>query len=123
MNKKELKVRLQIAEGEMKCCINDEYGCFDEIAQRIFMLVLSCDEMLDKSSEDILVQLDKSVQIESILNTQEYIDGIYLSQTINEAHFTASSLDGSELFVYDIEEVEREYILKVVKELIRMCDL
>ena len=123
MNKKELKVRLQIAEGEMKCCINDEYGCFDEIAQRIFMLVLSCDEMLDKSSEDILVQLDKSVQIESILNTQEYIDGIYMSQTITEAHFTASSLDGSELFVYDIEEVDREYILKVVKELIRMCDL
>ena len=119
MKKQELLTRLQIAKGELQDHIYSD-GCFDEIAQRIFMLAFSCEELLDESSDDIEIQLDKSVQIIHC-GEQEYIDGIYLSGTITEVHFTASSFDGSELYAYDIENVERKYIIEVVKQLIKMC--
>ena len=101
--------------------IYNENGCFDEIAQRIFAFALGSGLLQEESSNGILIQLDKSVIIIH-WDEQEYIDGIYLSVTKTEVHFTASSFDGSEIYCYDIEDVEREDVVKVVKELIKMCN-
>jgi hypothetical protein len=120
MNKQDLKIRLQIAKGELQDHVHNEQGCFDEIAQRAFSFALGSGLLQEKSSEDIEIQLDKSVHIIHC-DEQEYIDGIYLSRIITEVHFTASSFDGSEIYCYDIEDVEREDVIKVVKELIKMC--
>ena len=120
MNKEELKVRLQIAEGELRDNIDDEQGCFDEIAQSIFAFALGSGLLQEPSSDDVEIQLDKSVQIIPC-GEQEYIDGIYLSGIRTEACFTASSSDGGEVYCYDIEDIEREDVIKVVKELIKMC--
>ena len=120
MNKQELLVRLEIAKAELEYNINDENGCFDEIAHRIFAFALGSGLLQDESSEDVEIQLDKSVHIIHC-NEQEYIDGIYLSGTRTLVHFTASSFDGSEIYCYDIEDIEREDVIKVVKELIKMC--
>lgn len=118
MDKEELKERLQIAEGELRDNIDDENGCFDEIAQRIFALALGSGLLQEESSEDVEIQLDKSIVR---CDEQEYIDGIYLSEVITEVHFTTSSFDGSEIYSRDIVDVEREDIIKVLKELIKMC--
>ena len=120
MNKQELLVRLEIAKAELEDAIYNEYGCFDEIAQRIFALTLGSGLLQEESSEDVEIQLDKSVHIIHC-EEQEYIYGIYLSGTTTEVHFTASSFDGSEVYCYDIEDIEREDVIKVVKELIKMC--
>ena len=120
MDKQKLLVRLEIASAELKDEIWNENGCFDEIAQRIFAFALSSGLLQEESSNGILIQLDKSVHIIHC-NEQEYIDGIYLSGTTTEVHFTASSFDGSEIYCYDIEDVEREDVIKVVEELIKMC--
>ena len=120
MNKKELLVRLEIAKAELEDAIHNEQGCFDEIAHSIFMFAFGCEELLANDSKDILIQLDKSVHIIH-WNELENIDGIYLSSTRTLVHFSASSLDGSEIYCYDIEDIEREDVIKVVKELIKMC--
>ena len=120
MNKQELLIRLEIAKAELECSIYNEQGYFDEIAQRIFAFALGSGLLQEESSEDIEIQLDKSVHIIRC-DEQEYIDGIYLSYTTTEVHFSASSFDGSEIYCYDIEDVEREDVIKVVKELIKMC--
>lgn len=120
MKKNELKTRLIIAQGELKTEIDNEYGCFDEVAERIFLLTFSCEDLLDKSSEDVLIQLEKSVVWQE---RREYIDGFYLSQTKTYANFTASDMDDlGELYVYSVDEVDREIIIDVVKELIKMCE-
>ena len=120
MNKQELLVRLEIAKAELEDAIHNEQGCFDEIAQRIFAFALGSGLLQEPSSEDVEIQLDKSVQIIPC-GEQEYIDGIYLSGTITEVHFSASSFDGSEIYSYDLEDIEREDVIKVVKELSKMC--
>ena len=120
MNKQELLVRLEIAKAELEDAIYNEQGCFDEIAQRIFALTLGSGLLQEPSSEDVEIQLNKSLHIIHC-DEQEYIDGIYLSGTTTEVHFSASSFDGSEIYCYDIEDVEREDVIKVVKELIKMC--
>lgn len=120
MKKQELLVRLEIAKAELEDAIHNENGCFDEIAQRIFAIALGSGLLQEPSSEDVQIQLDKSVQIVSC-GKQEYIDGIFLSVTTTEVYFTASSFDGSEIYCYDFEDVEREDVIKVVKELIKMC--
>lgn len=119
MNKEELKVRLQIAEGELRDDIENEQGCFDEIAQRILVLALGSGLLQEESTEDVSIQLDKSVRI-THWGEREYIDSVYLASA-TEACFTASSLDGSEIYVYDIDDVDREDVIKVVKQLIKMC--
>ena len=120
MNKQELSVRLEIAKAELEDAIHNENGCFDEIAQRIFAFALGSCLLQEPSSEDIEIQLDKSVQIIHC-DEQEYIDGIYLSGTRTLVDFSASSFDGSEIYCYDIEDIEREDVIKVVEELIKMC--
>ena len=120
MDKKELLVRLEIAKAELEDAIHNEQGCFDEIAQRIFAFALGSGLLQEPSSDDVEIQLDKSVQIIPC-GEQEYIDGIYLSGIRTEACFTASSSDGGEVYCYDIEDIEREDVIKVVKELIKMC--
>lgn len=120
MNKQELLVRLEIAKAELEDAIHNENGCFDEIAHRIFAFALGSGLLQDESSEDVEIQLDKSVHIIRC-DEQEYIDGIYLGGTTTTVHFTSSSFDGSEVYCYDIEDVEREDVIKVVKELIKMC--
>lgn len=120
MNKQELLVRLEIAKAELEDAIHNEQGCFDEIAQRIFAFALGSGLLQEPSSEDVEIQLDKSVQIIPC-GEQEYIDGIYLSGTLTEVYLTASSLDGSEIYSYDLEDIEREDVIKVVEELIKMC--
>ena len=119
MNKEELKVRLQIAEGELRDNIDDEQGCFDEIANNIFVLALNSGLLQEPSTEDVSIQLDKSVRIVH-WGEREYIDSVYLASA-TEASFTASSLDGSEIYVYDLEDIAREDVIRVVKELIKMC--
>ena len=119
MNKQELLIRLEIAKAELEEVIYNEQGCFDEIAQRIFAFALGSGLLQEESSEDVEIQLDKSVHIIHC-DEQEYIDGIYLG-TRTLVHFSASSFDGSEIYCYDIEDVEREDVIKVVKELIKMC--
>lgn len=120
MNKNELKTRLIIAQGELNAEIDNEYGCFDEIAERIFLVALSCEALLDKSSEDVEIQFDKSIKM-THCGEPEFIDGIYLSTTATEAHISASSEDNSEIYCYDIEEIVRDDIVRIVKELIKMC--
>jgi hypothetical protein len=120
MNKQELLVRLEIAEGELTDYTHSNCGIFDEIAQRILAFALGSGLLQEESSNDVMIQLDKSVHIVRC-NEQEYIDGIYLSGTTTDVYFTASSFDGSEIYSYDIYDIGREDILKVVKELIKMC--
>ena len=121
MNMQELMERLEIAKAELEDAIYNENGCFDEIAHRIFAFALGSGLLQEESSNGILIQLDKSVIIIHC-DEQEYIDGIYLSVTKTEVHFTASSFDGSGIYCRDIEDVEREDVVKVVKELIKMCN-
>lgn len=120
MDKQELLVRLEIAKAELEDARCNEHGCFDEIAQRIFAFALGSGLLQEESSKDVEIQLDKSVHIIHC-DEQEYIDGIYLSGTKTLVHFTASSFDGSEIYCYDIEDIEREDVIKVLKELIKMC--
>ena len=119
MNKEELKVRLQIAEGELRDDIENENGCFDEIARSIFVLALNSGLLQEESTEDVSIQLDKSVRIVH-WGEREYLDSVYL-ETENEVCFTASSLDGSEIYVYDLEDIAREDVIKVIVEIIKMC--
>lgn len=120
MNKQELKTRLIIAQGELRDDIENENGYFDEIAERILFLCFSCDDLLDKSSKDVLVQLDKSVIYKK---NNHYIDGFYLDNDRTHIHFHGSSIDdGRELFNYSTYTLEREIVLLVIKELIKMCN-
>lgn len=120
MDKNEFKTRLIIAQGELKSEIDNEFGCFDEIAQRIFLLAFSCEDLLDKSSEDVLIQFDTSVRWEAL---REFVDGIYLSQTKTCVNFTTSDMyDINEIYSCSLERVDRNVILDVVKELIKMCE-
>lgn len=119
MNKEKLKVRLQIAKAELEDAIHNEQGFFDEIAQHIFAFALNSGLLQEPSTEDVSIQLDNSVRIVH-WGEREYIDSVYLASA-TEACFTASSWDGSEIYCYDIEDVERDDVIKVVKELIRMC--
>lgn len=119
MNKEKLKVRLQIAKAELEDAIHNEQGFFDEIAQHTFVFALNSGLLQEPSTEDVSIQLDKSVRIVH-WGEQEYIDSVYL-ETPTEACFTASSLDGSEIYVYDMDEIAREDVVRVVKQLIKMC--
>lgn len=119
MNKQELLVRLEIAKAELYDAIHNENGCFDEIAQCIFVLALGSGLLQEPSSEDVSIQLDKSVRIVH-WGEREYIDSVYLASA-TEACFTASSLDGSEIYVYDMDEIAREDVVRVLKQLIKMC--
>lgn len=123
MKKRDLSIRFQIAKAELEDNMSDEQGCFDEIAQRIFILALGCEEMLDESSEDVMIQFNKSVKIVGIQNNSEceYIDGIYLSKASTEVRFSGSSLNGSKIYCYEIEDIRREDVIKVVDQLIEMC--
>lgn len=121
MKKEDLLVRLTIAEGELSDMMCDyDKGCFDEIAQRIFMLALGCEELLDKSSNDVQIQLDRSVMIVR-LGLVEYIDSIYLEKDNTEVCFSASSRDGSEIYCYGIEDIYRKHVFAVLQRLIEMC--
>lgn len=120
MNKNELKTRLIIAQGELEAELENENGCFDEIADHIFALAFYCKELLDKSSNDALIQLDKSVVWQE---RHEYIDGFYLSFARTVVNFTASDMDDlGEVYTHSVDEVDREVIIEVVKELIKMCN-
>ena len=120
MNKIGLKTQLMIAIGELEADLENENGCFDEIANNIFMLAFSCEDLLDKSSNDVLIQLDKSVVWQE---RREYIDGFYLSLERTFVNFTASDMDDlGEVYTHSVDEVDREIIVEVVKELIKMCE-
>lgn len=119
MNKQKLLVRLEIAKAELEDAIHNEQGFFDEIAQHIFAFALNSGLLQEPSTEDVSIQLDKSVRIVHC-GEREYIDSVYLASA-TEACFTASSWDGGEIYCYDIDDIARVDIIKVVKELIRMC--
>ena len=119
MNKQKLLVRLEIAKAELEDAIHNENGCFDEIAQHIFVLALNSGLLQEPSTEDVSIQLDRSVRIVH-WGEREYIDSVYLASA-TEASFTASSLDGSEIYVYDLEDIAREDVIKVIVEIIKMC--
>lgn len=119
MKKNELKTRLIIAQGELATELENENGCFDEIADHIFALAFYCEDLLDKSSNDALIQLDKSVVWQE---RREYIDGFYLSFARTVVNVTASDMDDlGEVYTHSVDEVDREIIIKVVNELIKMC--
>lgn len=121
MKKNELKTRLIIAQGELEAELENENGCFDEIAENILLLALSCDDLLDKSSNDVLIQLDKSVKWKNGYGCANYVDGIFLS--LNKMpDFTCSAYGGA-IYSCHFDEVDREIIVEVVKELIKMCEL
>lgn len=119
MKKNELKTRLIIAQGELEAELYNENGCFDEIANNIFMLAFSCEDLLDKSSNDTLIQLDKSVKWKIAYGYAHYVDGIFLSLN-TMPYFTCSEYGGA-IYSCLLSEVDREIIIEVVKELIKMC--
>lgn len=121
MKKNELKTRLIIAQGELEADLENENGCFDEIANNIFMLAFSCEDLLDKSSKDVLIQLDKSVGWRNGYGYTHYVDGIFLF--LNKIPLFTCSTYGGAIYSCHFDEVDREIIVEVVKELIKMCQL
>lgn len=115
MNKQEIKMQLIIAAGELSHDIDNENGCFDEIAKNVLRKVLNCKELLDDSSNDTLIQLDNSVE-----DGENLVDAVFLTED-NDVKFSMSNTD-LEPYTEDFEYVSREAILMVVKEITKMCN-
>ena len=115
MNKEKLKMSLVILGGELKDAISNENGCFDEIASKAMCNILSCKELLDDSSKDVLVSFDRSVYD---VERAEWIDGVFIS-TDKKIMFTTSNDD--EVYSRNVDYMSRSAIINVVNEIIRMC--
>ena len=119
MNKQELKARLIIAQGELNDEVYNENGCFDEIAEKVLRLALESGLMQDTSSEDTLIQLEYSVRVLWDEDLGDWVDAVCLTDA-GCVDLYGSNDDGSELYVYSVEELPRETIQVVINELIRM---
>ena len=111
-----LKNRLCIYKAEMKTVIENEDGCFDEIAKTAFTLSLSSNKLIDKSSKDRLIQLDSSVYDEFL---DVLVDGIYIVN--HDIYFTCTRKEDEEICEYSLYCIPRQTLLIVLNEVIKMC--
>lgn len=116
-NMNTLKNRLCIYKAEMKTEIENECGCFDEIAEIAFTLCLNSNELIDDSSNGRLVQLDCSVYDDDL---DVLIDGFYFDNN-NDIYFTCTRKDNEEICEYSLYCIARQTLLIVLNEVIRMC--
>lgn len=116
MKKGNLKDILNITLGELKADIDSEDGRFDETVYSVLLLVFCCDELLEKDSDDTMIQLDKSVWDEEI---SVYIDAIILSLG-RYIHFSTSSKDNGSIYTMSIIDIPRESILKAITQIYKM---
>ena len=119
MNKEELKNYLNIIIGELKKDIDNEEGCFDETATKALKKILSCTELLCKDAKTKMVQLNKSV--ETICMSFIWIDGI-VEDCEDENHIFFSTSDEDDIFNTELNEVDRDHIIEVMEEVIKMCE-
>ena len=117
MKKEELRMRLIIAQGELKDEVCDDCGCFDEVALCALTTAFACEELLDKSSKDLLIKFDKSIKDEEY---NLYIDGVFLPSEYTLPDFTITRQDGT-IGSRGYHYTDRERIMDVLSELIRMC--
>lgn len=115
-NMNTLKNRLCIYKAEMENEIGYKDGCFDEIAKTAFTLSLSSNKLIDKSSNDRLIQLDSSVYDEFL---GVFVDGIYIVK--HNIYFTCTRKDDEEICEYALCCIPRHTLLVVLNEVIRMC--
>lgn len=119
MNKEELKNYLNIIIGELKKDIDNEEGCFDETATKALKKILSCAELLCKDAKTKMVQLTTSV--ETICMPFIWIDGI-VEDCEDENHIFFSTSDEDDIFNTELNEVDRDHIIEVIEEVIKMCE-
>ena len=115
-NMNTLKNRLCIYKAEMENEIGYKDGCFDEIAKTAFTLSLSSNKLIDKSSNDRLIQLDSSVYDEFL---GVFVDGIYIVN--HNIYFTCTRKDDEEICEYALCCIPRHTLLIVLNEVIKMC--
>lgn len=115
-NMNTLKNRLCFYKAEMKTVIENEDGCFDEIAKTAFTLSLSSNKLIDKSSKDRLIQLDSSVYDEFL---DVLVDGIYIVN--HDIYFTCTRKEDEEICEYSLYCIPRQTLLIVLNEVIKMC--
>ena len=115
MTKKELRANLIIMIGELKEEIDNESGCFDEIATSAFKNVLGCDELLDAGSNDTLVQLNNSVEDDGFL-----VDGIFISNDDNIL-FSVTDKEDEMIDSAELTDISRECIIQILKKICQMC--
>ena len=111
-----LRDLLIIYEGELKADAENENGSFDEKIETALKDCLSCDELVDGSSNDILVQLDSSVY-DDFLGV--FIDGFFYGHD-GIIRFTATDKN-EEVCDYRLDEIGRYSLIKVIHRLIKMC--
>lgn len=117
-NMNTLKNRLCIYKAEMQNEIENEDGCFDELAKIAFTLCLSSNELLDDSSRDRLIQLDCSVYDDDL---HVLVDGIFLCSSNDNIHFTCTRKDNEEICDFSLYYMPRQTLLLVLNEVIKMC--
>ena len=116
MKKEDLRKRLLIAFGELTDALSNEDGCFDEIATKALSTALSCDALLDRTSNNKLIQFDKSVFDDM---SKELVDAVFIA---NDGSIMFSTSFGDDIFSRELEEVDRHTILMVVNEITRMSN-
>lgn len=116
MNKKELKAHLIIMIGELKGEVDNESGCFDEIATSALKNVLGCNELVATDSNDILVQLDKSIEDDGLL-----VDAVFLSSN-NKVLFSVTDAEDEMIDSAELADISRESIIKLLDEIYKMCE-
>ena len=115
MTKEQLKAQLIILIGEMKADIENENGCCDEIAEKALNLAFECKDLLDKSSNDKLIQFDKSIEQDIV-----FIDGVFIDKN-GFMCITETDKETEEIYNDSIEVVDRENILKILEIIEKMC--
>lgn len=120
MEKALLKIKLDVAEVCLKYICQFQNDRFTDKVKRILHNCFLCEELLDKSSKDKLIQLDTSVSDDK---NNRYIDAIFLDKDTNEVRFSVSNMsDGENIQSLNIEDIDNErVILKVVHQLKSMC--
>ena len=117
MEKKELKNYLNVIVGELKNDISNEEGCFDEIATNALERCFECGDILSNDTKVPTIVLCNN--IETICMPFIWIDGI-VKNLNNEVIFKTS--DEDDIFNTELNEIDRDYIIDVIEEIINMCD-
>lgn len=121
MTKDNLKNYLNIIIGELKNDIDCEEGTFDEIATNAFKKALTCKDILCKDSKTTMIQFDKSVEVNDDTIGYTWIDGVV--QDCNDTtHIFFSTSNEDDVFNTELYEIERKYIIEIIKQVIQLCN-
>lgn len=111
--KTEVTQKLDILISECRSNIDIENGNFDELAQKVFTILLDIEPLRECDSNEIMIQLDKSVWDEYL---QLNIDAV-LYNIHKEICFSTSDAD-TYVYTTDFRDVPRVTIMKCIDTIV-----